>query len=195
MADTKARLENIASSPGGITDPFDSVYKIVFLLTMRTVGCNEIANDPTLLAKALSFFEIIQQSGTPAGVIFPWLPTPAKLKRTYAGGNLYMIFQRIVNERKRTGKREDDALQFMIDHGDDVRNIIGVSTEAVTAWGWLLTEECSSSSTLSLPAKSTAESMPLGFFPIWPITPSGWLEHAKRLQLLPKNTTQSRNLH
>lgn len=135
MADTKARLEMIASSPSGITDPFDSVYKIVFQLTMRTVGCNEIADNPTLLAKTLSFFETIEKSGTPAGVIFPWLPTPAKLKRTYAGASLYMIFQRIVNERKRTGKRDDDALQFMIDQGDDVRKIIGVSTEAVTACG------------------------------------------------------------
>jgi cytochrome P450 len=135
MADTKARLEVIPSSPSGITDPFDSVYKIVFQLTMRTVGCNEIADDPTLLAKTLSFFETIAQSGTPAGVIFPWLPTPAKLKRTYAGGSLYMIFRRIVNERKRTGKREDDALQFMIDQGDDVRKIISVSTQGVTAWG------------------------------------------------------------
>jgi hypothetical protein len=131
IADTKARLELIASSPSGITDPFDSVYKIVFQLTVRTVGCNEIADNPILLAKTLRFFEIIGQSGSPAGVVFPWLPTPAKLKRIYAGGNLYMIFQRIVNERKRTGKRDDDALQFMIDQGDDVRKIIGVSTETV----------------------------------------------------------------
>jgi hypothetical protein len=131
IADTKARLESIASSPSGITDPFESIYKIVFQLTMRTVGCNEIAEDPTSLAKTLSFFETIEQSGTPAGVIFPWLPTPAKLKRTYAGGRLYFMFQRIVNERKKTGKREDDALQFMIDQGDDVTKIIGVSTEEV----------------------------------------------------------------
>ena len=131
IEDTDARLKSIASSPSGITDPFDSVYKIVFQLTMRTVGCNEIANDPRLLAKTLSFFETIQQSATPAGVIFPWLPTPAKLKRTYAGGALYIIFQGIVNERKKTGKREEDALQFMIDQGDDVIKIIGVSNQSV----------------------------------------------------------------
>ena len=126
IADTNSRLKGIASSPSGITEPFDSVYKIVFQLTMRTVGCNEIANDPRLLAKTLSFFETIGQSTTPARVIFPWLPTPARLKQTYAGGSLYMIFQGIVNERKRTGKREEDALQFMIDQGDDVTQIIRV---------------------------------------------------------------------
>jgi hypothetical protein len=126
IADTNSRLKGIASSPSGITEPFDSVYKIVFQLTMRTVGCNEIANDPRLLAKTLSCVETIAQSATPAGVIFPWLPTPAKLKRTYAGGSLYMIVQGVVNERKRTRKREEDALQFMIDQGDDVTQIIRV---------------------------------------------------------------------
>lgn len=94
---------------------------------MRTVGCNEIADDPTLLAKTLSLFETIEHSATPTGIIFPWLPTLAKLKRTVAGGRLYMIFQQIVNKRKRTGKRENDALQFMIDQGDDVVKIISVS--------------------------------------------------------------------
>jgi hypothetical protein len=132
VADTKARLERIASSPNGITDPFDSVYKIVFQLTMRTVGCNEIADDPTLLAQTLAFFEIIEQTGTPARVIFPWLPTLAKLKRTYAGAKLYFLFQRIVNERTKTGTRENDALQFMIDKGDNVQKIIAVSTDAGT---------------------------------------------------------------
>ena len=133
IADTNTRLESIASSPRGVTDPFDSVYRIVFQLTVRTVGCNEIADDPALLARTLRYFEIIEQSGTPAGVIFPWLPTPSKLKRTYAGGRLYMLFQHIVNERKKTGKRDDDALQFMIDQGDDIAKIIGVSTKALSA--------------------------------------------------------------
>src|SRR2546423_14109980 len=136
MADTNARLQNITASPSGITDPFDSVYKIVYQLTMRTVGCNEIANDPILLAKTLAYFETIEQSGTPAGVIFPWLPTLSKLKRTYAGARLYMLFQSIVNERKKTGKRDDDPLQFMIDQGDEVIKVIGVSARAVTRLGW-----------------------------------------------------------
>ena len=149
IADTNTRLERVASSPNGITDPFDSIYKIVFQLTMRTVGCNEIANDPALLAKTLSYFEIIEQSATPVVVIFPWLPTLSKLKRTYAGGRLYMLFQSIVNNRKKTGQRDEDALQFLIDQGDDVAKIIGVSAQSVAALDRLLTEECSSSLALS----------------------------------------------
>ena len=117
----------VLTVPTGIFDPFDNLYKIVFQLTMRTVGCNEIANDPPILWKALRLFETIEQSATMAAVIFPWLPSPAKIRRTIAGSQLYMIVGRIVNQRKKTGKREDDALQFMIDQGDDLTRIITVS--------------------------------------------------------------------
>lgn len=94
---------------------------------MRTVGCNEIASDPVLLNKTLHLFEIIEKSGTPTGIVFPWLPTPSKLRKFYAGFSLFMIFQKIVNEREKTGRRENDPLQFMIDQGDDMKRIIGVS--------------------------------------------------------------------
>ena len=151
---------------------------------MRTVGCNEIANDPRLLAKTLSFFETIQQSATPAGVIFPWLPTPAKLKRTYAGGALYIIFQGIVNERKKTGKREEDALQFMIDQGDDVIKIIGVSNQSVFRLKRPLTNENQATTPGSTDAQTRAQNrthiadaviFKPGTFPCIPgSTDSGW---------------------
>jgi hypothetical protein len=185
IEDANARLKSIPSSPSGITDPFDSVYKVVFQLTMRTVGCNEIANDPRLQAKTLGFFETIQRSATPAGVIFPWLPTPAKLKRTYAGAALYMMFQGIVNKREKTGRREEDALQFMIDQGDDVTKIISVSNQSVFSLKRPLTNDCSLSLAPSSLVKSTAVLTRLGCFAIWPTTLSGWLEPAKRLRLLP----------
>jgi hypothetical protein len=143
IEDTNARMKSIASSPSGITNPFDSVYKIVLQLTIRMAGCNEIANDPRLQAKTLSFFKTIEQSTSPAGIIFPWLPTPAKLKRTYAGGALYMMFQGIVNEREKTGKREEDALQFLIDNGDDVAKVTRVSTQSVFCLKQPLTNDCS----------------------------------------------------
>ena len=35
-----------------------------------------------------------------------------------------MIFQKIVEKRKKQGRREDDALQFLIDQGDDTQRIL-----------------------------------------------------------------------
>ena len=126
IGDTDARLEELAISSSNMTDPFVSIYEIVFQLTMRMVGCNEIANDPALLKKTLHLFETIQHSSTATTIIFPWFPSPALIKRTIAGGRLYMIMKKIVDERKKSEGREDDPLQYLIDSGDDINDIIGV---------------------------------------------------------------------
>lgn len=88
------------------------------------VGAREIAEDRTKLSKALGLFEDIEASSTPTGIIMPWLPIPAKLRRYLSGARLAMMFSPIINERKATGRREDDALQYLIDCGDGLKNII-----------------------------------------------------------------------
>ncbi|EON68791.1 hypothetical protein W97_08049 [Coniosporium apollinis CBS 100218] len=133
IKDTRARLDALAADPSGITDPFESIYKIVYQLTMRTVGANEIADDPVLLNKTLSLFETIEHSSQPSTIIFPWLASPAMIRRYIAGGKLYMVFKSIVDDRKRTGRREDDALQYLIDQGDSVNQIIGFVLGALFA--------------------------------------------------------------
>ncbi len=126
MSDVQTSLNELANDPSGITDPFQSIYKIVFQLTIRMVGCNDMADDPGLLKKTLRLYESIEQSATATAIIFPWFPSPAILKRTFAGGRLYMIIKRIVEERKKTGKRGDDPLQYLIDQGDSLTRIIEV---------------------------------------------------------------------
>ena len=128
--DTQRRLEAVVSRNGGregVMDPFDDVYRIVYQLTMRTVGATEIAESPELLATTLRLFEQIESSNSPARIIFPWLPTPAHFKRMAAGARLYMIFNKIIEERKKTGKREEDPLQFLLDTGEDTMKILTVS--------------------------------------------------------------------
>jgi len=93
---------------------------------MRIVGCDDIAEDPALLQKTLGLYELIENSATPTAIMFPWFPSIAVIKRTIAGGRLYMIFKNIVDERKKTGKRRDDPLQFLIDEGDSMERIIEV---------------------------------------------------------------------
>lgn len=111
----------------GVLDPFDDIYRIVYRLTMRIVGATEIASSPELLATTLRLFEQIEQSSSPARIIFPWLPTPAHLKRMAAGARLYIIFNRIIEERKRVGRREEDALQHLLDTGEDTLKVLTVS--------------------------------------------------------------------
>lgn len=139
VGDTKSALERSVARGGvgatsGIMDPFDDIYRIVYLLTMRTVGANEIARSPELLEKTLGLFETIEQCSSPARIIFPWMMTPAHLRKMYAGGKLYMIFSKLVEERKEKGRREDDALQFLIDSGSDMVRILSVSSRRFLLW-------------------------------------------------------------
>lgn len=78
------------------------------------------------LGKTLKLYEYIDGSGTATAVMFPWFPSPVVVKRTIAGGRLYMIIRKIVDERKTAGKRGDDPLQFLIDQGDSMTQIIEV---------------------------------------------------------------------
>jgi hypothetical protein len=116
----------------GTTDPFDSIYKIVYQLTMRAIGATELSNDRKLLDKTLGLFETVEQSTTPTLILFPWFPSLAFFKRLIAGTRLYFVFDNIVNNRKKTGKRYDDALQYLMDQGDRVRDIITVSASRVS---------------------------------------------------------------
>ncbi|KAK4704365.1 hypothetical protein P7C70_g1842, partial [Phenoliferia sp. Uapishka_3] len=122
MSDTRTQLDALGKT--GITNPFDSIYLLVFQLTVRIVGCREIAEDPVLLKRVLGLFGDVEKSSTPATILFPWFPSAAKVKRTLSAGQLYIIFQGIVDARKKEGRAEDDPLQTLIDEGDSLRQIL-----------------------------------------------------------------------
>ncbi|EME43026.1 hypothetical protein DOTSEDRAFT_72428 [Dothistroma septosporum NZE10] len=124
LKDARTHFDDLANDHSGITNPFDSIYRMIFHFTMRTVACNDVANNPELLEQCLHHFETIEGTGTPLSIMYPWMPVPAKFKRLYAGAQLYRIFQNVVNERKRTGIKDDDALQFLIDHDDSITDIL-----------------------------------------------------------------------
>ncbi|KAI1495631.1 cytochrome P450 6A1 [Biscogniauxia marginata] len=116
-----------------VTDPFESIYRIVYQLTMRTVGAEDISEDPALLRSTLAIFEWFEKSESTAKVVFPWLPTPNHLIRMYNGVRLAMVFQNIVEKRRRTGKRGDDSLQNLIDQGLGIRDIVAFVIGALYA--------------------------------------------------------------
>lgn len=126
ISDVRTRLDALAADPKAITDPFDSIYRIVYQLTMRTVACNEIANDRALLDKTLAIFETVEKGSTPAVIMFPRIPTLGMIKRFWGGAQLYRIFKNIVDDRVNNNRREEDPLQFLMDHGDDISSIMTV---------------------------------------------------------------------
>jgi len=118
------RLDELAADPAGLTNPFSSLYEIVFQLTMRVVGATEIANDREAVAKMLHQYELVEESGTPFFVMFPWIPTPSRFRRLWGGTQIYMTFDKWVNDRRKTGRREQDPMQFLMDRGESTKEII-----------------------------------------------------------------------
>ncbi|ORY18132.1 cytochrome P450 6A1 [Clohesyomyces aquaticus] len=123
-ADVQEALDRIQSEPNGRTNPFESIYRIVFRLTIRMVGATEIAEDAVLLEQTLKLFEMIDSSATATAVMFPKFPSPAVLKRTYAGAKLYMLMEGLVKKRKESGEKHDDPLQYLLDEGDRMVKVI-----------------------------------------------------------------------
>ncbi|KAG7286276.1 hypothetical protein NEMBOFW57_008584 [Staphylotrichum longicolle] len=122
-----------------VTDAFDTIYHLLFQLLSRIVGATEVSEDIHLARKMLSVFEKFESSNSTTGIIFPWLRvfTPSYILRMVLGTVLYINFNRIINERKRTGRREDDALQYLLDQDTKLDVIIKFQISAV--WAALLT--------------------------------------------------------
>jgi sterol 14-demethylase len=52
-------------------DPFVDRYRLVYPLTMRTVGCEEVAGDQNLLLKTLGILEGIEGADPRTKLLFP----------------------------------------------------------------------------------------------------------------------------
>lgn len=99
---------------------------MVYQLTIRTLGCQEIAEDKVLADETLRLYEKAEDSTSAARFIIPWLPTPSHLRRVAAGTKLYLIFDKIIKNRRQTGKRRKDALQVLMDQGVSTLGVIEV---------------------------------------------------------------------
>ncbi|KAH8923142.1 hypothetical protein BT69DRAFT_1350361 [Atractiella rhizophila] len=103
---------------------FDTLYFIIFKLIVRIIGCREISeNEPRLRKVARLFLQLESPVGA-SGILFPWIPSPAKIMRTIAGARLYFIFKGIISNRRKTGVVEDDPLQYLLSCGDDEMTIV-----------------------------------------------------------------------
>ncbi|ROT39892.1 cytochrome P450 6A1 [Sodiomyces alkalinus F11] len=132
-SDAREAMESIVkrgSSSGAtaaasvVMDPFEDMYRLVYRLTMRTVGCDEIATDLDQLRTTLSLFEAIDSGATASRIIFPWLPTLGQARQLWSGYRMYRILEGIVADRRRTGRRGNDGLQELLDQDTDMFGIV-----------------------------------------------------------------------
>lgn len=96
-------------------------------MTIRTVGAEEVAEDRALGDYTLDVFHDLEQRNSTAKVYVPWFPAPGHYLRMWDGLRLYRVFHSILQNRKKTGRKHQDAFQFLIDSGASVKDITGVS--------------------------------------------------------------------
>ncbi|KAH7141378.1 cytochrome P450 6A1 [Dactylonectria estremocensis] len=132
VGDTHAALITMASAPNGIVRPFDEMWRLVYQLTHRTMGTNDIANNPKEMDRTIAIYASMEGSYA-IDVMFPSFPTFKKVNKLVAGAKLYKTLSRIVEDRKKTGRREEDAMQAMMDQGEDARKISAVIIGALFA--------------------------------------------------------------
>lgn len=112
---------------GGMFDPFEEMNRLIFQLTMRTVGATEIAESPSLFSQSFKLVRQIGENSSTARIIIPWLPTWRYMKRMIAAMRLYMLINGFTRERTVTGRRENDALQLLLDDGESGTKVVEVS--------------------------------------------------------------------
>ncbi|KAH8680564.1 cytochrome P450 [Xylariales sp. PMI_506] len=97
-------------------NPFDHVFLLIYQLSHRSLGCNEIADDPELLVYTMNIVRAIDWTSG-FQIMFTGMPTYPRMKKYLAGLRLYRILNKAINERRRTGQRQNDTMQVLMDQG------------------------------------------------------------------------------
>lgn len=128
----------------GMIDPFTDIPAVVFQMTVRCLSCQEIADDAVLVERLRQLYDKLDRSTTPWSVLVPWLPSPSMITKVRASKEIYDIVCGAIKARAESGVSRDDALQMLLDHGDEKTTMIGFimgllvagarSTGATASW-------------------------------------------------------------
>lgn len=127
IEDSDAALAKLSSSNTPVPI-FPVMYRLIYRLTHRTGGIHEIAQDEKLLDSTLKYFSKIEYC-SPIQIMFPNWPVPSMLAKLWAGFSLHQLMVGMMNERRKTGRTEVDALQFLMDLGEPDLEIVKVSLQ------------------------------------------------------------------
>jgi hypothetical protein len=110
-----------------VTNIYSTVPQLVFKLMHRGVGVTEICDDPKLFHWTYRIYRKFEKTTSNAHIVFPWLYTPSHVWRLFLATRLYLDVTRILTKRKKEERREDDAMQYLMDKGESMHTIVEVS--------------------------------------------------------------------
>lgn len=131
------------SGRGGAFDPREAMFRVAFAVNMRQYGANELmtssgdddGDDDGDDAGGWSLewtrdkIETLRSGTSAAPVVAPLLWPLAMVRNVVAGLRLMRAVRGIRAARRRTGRREDDWMQQLIDAGQSDAQVLGVSSD------------------------------------------------------------------
>lgn len=109
-----------------------STYQVTFQTNLRCLAPVELADDAAVADRLRELYDALDTSTTPASVLFPWFPSPSAIRKVMSTKKIYDIISEAVDTRlKGHVIPHNDALQLMIDNGDDRAVMIGVGAASL----------------------------------------------------------------
>ncbi|KAJ3197283.1 hypothetical protein HK101_004764 [Irineochytrium annulatum] len=146
VGDMQQAMQQWGSS--GTMNPFESFFDIVFQLTVRTVGCNEMAGDEVVRKNMETYFNGIEDGSSLISTMVPSLPSAKRrVKHDCSKKLMYLILQIIdakiekAEARKTAGEPASasmDGIDTLIAAGDSKYQILSFLVGAIFA-GYLNT--------------------------------------------------------
>ena len=102
--------------------------QMVFQLTIRVGGSHPVADDSALVKRFEELYLHLENATTPTAMLLPWFPSPARKRKVQSTTELYMIMKKDVDDRVKDGKRYEDAVQVLLDAGDDINSVVAASS-------------------------------------------------------------------
>jgi hypothetical protein len=99
-------------------------------------ACRDLAKNGADLEKIKKLFLTLQTSATPASLLLPWFPSPARKRVKQATTEFFTMLCGYV-EARRHAEPTSDAIDVLIADGETTHNIVKVSSAPKVVWGFV----------------------------------------------------------
>ena len=101
-------------------------------MTARLTTCHDLTKNEADLKKMRESFMTLRTSATPASLLLPWFPSPARKTGKQAATEMYTMLHTYV-EARRGAEPTSDAIDVFIGDEETTQSIVGVSLDPEVA--------------------------------------------------------------
>lgn len=94
-------------------------------MTTHMASCRDLAKNETDLKQLRELFLTLMTTSTPTALLFPWFPSPGRVKTTMANVKMFFILRRYI-EARRDEVPTSDAIDVLISDGETTQDIVQV---------------------------------------------------------------------